>query len=92
MTDFQTWLLDYGYNRLFRVYFFNLPELEIQEEANYVFIKEAIELPDGDILLGLHFIFSYENIEDENPPIEYHKLSEMQLNYYPDDIEHFIGE
>lgn len=87
MTDFQTWLLDYGYDRLFRVWIYHPEENYRDEECNYVFIKEAIELPDGDILLGLHFIFSCEDFDNENPDIEYHKLSETFLAYYPNDIK-----
>lgn len=87
MTDFETWLLDDGYERLFRIWIYNSEEKSWDVECNYVFIKEAIELPDKDILLGLQFIFSLENMEKENPDIEYWRLSQLRLAYYPDDIK-----
>lgn len=87
MTDFQTWLLDYGYDRLFRIWIHHPGENYWEEECDYVFIKEAIELPDGDILLGFHFILDADDLDDENPHIEYWKLSQLQLAYYPDDIK-----
>lgn len=81
MTDFTTWLLDYGYDRIFRMLEFRRPgdwtpyELENkwEDQSRYIdnvykFIKivEAIELPDRDILLGINFINP-----DENPEADY---------------------
>ena len=87
MTDFETWLLDDGYERLFRIWIYNSEEKSWDVKGNYIFIKEAIELPDKDILLGLQFIFSLEDMEKENPDIEYWRLSQIRLAYYPDDIK-----
>lgn len=81
MTDFETWLLDYGYNRIFRVLEFRRPgdwtpyELEnkwedqsryVENTYEFAKIVEAIELPDRDILLGINFIDP-----DENPEADY---------------------
>ena len=86
MTDFETWLLDVGYDRLFRVWIYYSEENYRNEKYNYVFIKEAIELPNKDVLLGLHFICDAEDFNNDNPKIEYYKLSQLQLAYFPEDI------
>lgn len=86
MTDFETWLLDDGYEKLFRIWIYNSEEKSWDVEGN-VFIKEAIELPDKDIFLGLQFISSLEDMEKENPDIEYWRLSQLRLAYYPNDIK-----
>lgn len=92
MTDFETWLLDDGYEMLFRIWIYDSEEKSLDVKCNYAFIRKAIELPDKDILLGLQFIFSSEDLEKENPDIEYWRLSQIRLAYYPDDIEYFISE
>ena len=86
MTDFETWLLDVGYDRLFRVWIYYPEKNYRNEEWYYAFIKEAIELPNKDILLGLHFISDAEDFNDDNPKIEYYKLNQLQLAYFPEDI------
>lgn len=92
MTDFETWLLDDGYEMLFRIWIYNSEKKSWDAKCNYAFIRKAIELPDKDILLGLQFIFSSEDLEKENPDIGYWRLSQIRLAYHPDDIEYFISE
>lgn len=89
MTDFQTWLLDYGYDRLFRAWFYYPLEDYTNDRYEHIFIKEAIEMPDKDILLGVQIISEVEDIDTERPEIEYHKLSNMFLTYNPDDIKEY---
>lgn len=85
-TDLQTWLHDDGDYVLFNVYVkkhiytpyeqeqkFSDESTEELELQNVHMIK-AIELPDGDVLLGFQW-FS----EDENSYIYYYKLSEIRL-------------
>ena len=95
--DFVTFLLDDG-ERLFRyqVYkrIFTPYEVEKKyidqgefEDANYRFgfIKESIDLGNGDFLLGIQEVF------DEWPEgdviLEYYRLSELRLGYYPNDVD-----
>lgn len=72
MTDFETWLLDCGYDRIF--------EMDVQSNigvfCRFFKIKEAIELPDGDILIGFYFIR-----QDESNTIHYKRLSEINFSY-----------
>ncbi len=88
MTDFQTWLLDEGYDRLFRIREYLRPDDWTSVKNimyRFVIIREAIELPNNDILLGLQFVDNYEDMNAENYPIEYRRLSRLQLSYYPED-------
>lgn len=101
MTDFQTWLLDDGYNRIFRMWELrrigDWTPYEIEEkwsdqsqyvsnECMHVTIKEAIELPDGDILLGLQYISEFDDITKDKY-IEYKKLSQIELAFNPEDMK-----
>ena len=67
ITDFETWILDVGFDRTFRMLEYrrvgDWTPLEMEkkwmDQSQYkdnhytlIRIKEAIELPDGDILLG----------------------------------------
>ena len=81
MTDFETWLLDDGYERIFRYLKYRLPgqftpeEMEkkysdqqleyIDTHYEYMKIETAIELPDSDVLLEFHPCFKYEDGEFE---------------------------
>lgn len=51
----------------------------------FVKIKECVELPDGDVLLGLQFILDLEDLSNEDPIINYRKLSQIELLYDPAD-------
>lgn len=102
MTDFETWLHDYG-DRTYRYWIYKrmfTPQEQAEkwsdqcifedEHCNYGIIKEAIELPDGDILLG----FINPDTEEDSVAygyIDYHKLSEIALAYYPLDMEEAYG-
>ncbi len=102
MTEFDTWLADFGKERIFRMLELRRPgdwtpyELDkkftdesryIDNHFTYVMIKEAIELPDGDILLGLAYLGDPSDINLGSTTILYRKLSEIVLEYYPEDDE-----
>lgn len=105
MTDFQTWLLDFGYDRIFRMLEFRRPgdwtprEMEGKwiDQSHYAtdsyeFIKivEAIELPDGDILLGMNYIDPDAGSNEDyvgKDWVHYRKLSQIELLFMPEDME-----
>lgn len=96
VSDWETWMLDFGGDRLFRFYVKD-PVMDPQEATwsrrdyvfTYAFIKESIELPDSDILLGFHIIMSSEDLDVEDPPIAYYRLSNIAIEYHPHDIRQF---
>lgn len=55
-------------------------------------IREAIVLPDNDILLGF-YIMGNDTVDEEDPyqHLEYYKLSEIRMNYSPVDMEDYYG-
>lgn len=100
MTDLETWLLDTGQERIFRLWkykrMFTPYEQEKQfcdesqyesSQASFIIIKEVIELPDKDVLIGYQELFQYSDLEIDNPYIYYVKLSEIVLNYNPEDMK-----
>ena len=86
ITDFETWLLDYG-DRLYRYLVYKrmfTPENESEYEDNHYElcqIAEAIEL-GGDWLLGLRTIGEDCKIYGM---IHYYKLSEIRLAFFEND-------
>lgn len=93
MTDFETWIHDFG-DRIYRYWVYKrmytpyeqaqqfTDESEFKDvECAYGVIKEAIELPDGDVLLG------FGDPSGTVEYIEYFKLSEIQLAYSATDAE-----
>lgn len=98
MTDFTTWLLDND-GRIYRYWVYKrmfTPEEQDakwsdqsvfeDEECNYGIIEEAVELPDGDILLGFRYPTESEDSYSAGY-IDYYKLSEIALAYSPRDAE-----
>lgn len=94
MTDFETWLHDYG-DRIYRYWVYRRMFTPEEQNAKYIdqafyecdeclfgLIKEAIELPDGDILLGI------ADVRDQEC-LEYYKLSELRIAYYGDEVDDF---
>ncbi len=91
ITDFSTWLLDNDgailqyevYKRVFTPHEIHNKFSDQTEFAdtdyNSGIIKEAIELPDGDILLGFLTIFGDEEEIPEEGSMVYYKLSEIRL-------------
>ena len=60
--------------------------------ANLGIIREAIVLPDNDLLLGF-YVPGTETAdeEDEFMHLDYYKLSEIRMKYRPVDMEEFYG-
>lgn len=105
ITDFETWMLDVGFDRTFRMLEYrrvgDWTPLEMEkkwiDQSHYkdnqyvlIRIKEAIELPDGDILLGYIDVTNAEYLEDFDPDKEcvyYKKLSQIEINWFPEDDE-----
>ena len=99
MTDFETWLLDDGYERIFRYLKYRLPGQFTPEETDkkysdqqleyidthyeYMKIETAIELPDGDILFEFQPWYKDECEWDISESLRYIKLSQIELFYYP---------
>lgn len=55
-------------------------------------IREAIVLPDNDILLGF-YIMCADTVDEEDPyrHLSYYKLSEIRMEYRPVDMEEYYG-
>lgn len=102
MKDFNTWFHEVGKKRMFTMWELRRPgdwtpyemEKKFTDESFYkdihgvnVFLREAIELPDGDILLGIKYIYDYDDLEDkpEKEVLHYKKLSQIELEYDPND-------
>lgn len=102
MIDFDTWLHDFGYDHILRMLEFRKPgqytpyemDKKFEDESLYVDthyrhiqIKEAIELPDKDILIGFREINDGMDLEKDwdKSIIYYKKLSEIELTYFPSD-------
>ena len=97
MTDFTTWLLDND-GRIYRYWvykrMFTPAEQEAKwsdqscfedEECSLGRIVEAVELPDGDVLIGFE---SHDMVGGRyEGHIDYYKLSQILLAYYPTDAE-----
>ena len=92
--DIHTWLHDVGEDRVFRLWVFKkmftpyeqdekfLDEsVYVDDTCKFVMIKELIELPDGDLLIG------FQDTDNDNLYLEYYKLSEIRLDYCQSDKE-----
>ena len=82
MTDFETWLHDFGYGNIFRMYelrkpgqftpyevereYIDQPLLYINDNYINIMIVNTIELPDKDILIGYKEIYDKEDILTED--------------------------
>lgn len=103
MTNFETWMLDND-DRIYRYWvykrMFTPRELEEKrrnqscyEDDMYCYgrIEEAVELPDGDVLVA--FSNPADDDDDDRKGILYfYKLSELRLVYDPTDKEEFCDE
>lgn len=110
MTDFETWMLDVGFDRTFRLLEYRRPgdwtpyemEKKYIDESHYkdnhyrfIKIKEVIELPDGDILIGfidVTFAEDFEGYDEDKEWINYRKLSEIELAWNPEDNKNYTSD
>ena len=92
--DIHTWLSDVGEERVFRMWVFKKmftpyeqdekfsdESVYVDDTCKFVMIKELIELPDGDLLIG------FQDADSDNLYLEYYKLSEIRLDYCQSDNE-----
>ena len=92
--DIHTWLSDVGEERVFRMWIFKKmftpyeqdekfsdESVYVDDTCKFVMIKELIELPDGDLLIG------FQDTDNDNLYLEYYKLSEIRLDYCQSDKE-----
>ena len=98
ITDLHTWLLDHNETIIrFLVYkrIFTPKEIEAkyidQDEYtstsyDYGIIKQAIELPDKDVLLGIQTLCEPYDIPEEIN-LTYYKLSELRIYQFERDNE-----
>ena len=97
--DIHTWLSDVGEERVFRMWVFKKmftpyeqdekfsdESVYVDDTCNLVMIKELIELPDGDLLIG------FQDTDSDNLYLEYYKLSEIRLDYCQSDKERLEDE
>ncbi len=101
VTDFATWMLENGFDRIFRLLEKRRPgdwtpyeiEQKFVDESQYVsneyrFVKivEAVEL-NNDIMLGCVDILDWEDVEKlEGKPIHYYLLSNIELSFFHEDM------
>lgn len=102
MTDFETFLQDnsetifryFKYKKVWTPYELDkkFSDESIYENGGYAelaYIRQAIELPDGDILLKMEHTYGPDDIYDEdndhNIIYEYVKLSEISLEEFSKD-------
>ena len=56
----------------------------VDDTCKFVIIKEMIELPDGDLLIGFQ---DADDADSDNLYLKYYKLSEIRLDYCQSDKE-----
>ena len=98
--DFDTWMHDVGEDRTFRMWVYKkmftpyeqhvLSPVESEydnDECYFVRIREVITLPDGNLLLGIQYVYDEEDesATADNCSMEYYKLGEIHLAYFPSD-------
>lgn len=109
ITDFETWMLDVGFDRTFRILEYrrvgDWTPLEMEkkwmDQSQYkdnhytlIRIKEAIELPDGDILIGYIDVTDLEwdgDFDEDKAVINYRKLSQLEICWCPENDEYDNG-
>ena len=112
MTDFETFLHDFADDKIFRIYKYKRMYTPFEQDKKYsdetvfengaypmyVYIRNAIELPDGDILLRMEETLPlYDrdtNDEDDtnDKSFIYEKLSDICIREYDSDNEININE
>lgn len=90
ITDLETWLLDNG-DRIFRYLVYKRMFTPYEQQQAYMdetqfesaryqfgFIEEAIDLGNGEWLIGIREIADNEVLDS----LSYYKLSEIRLSYF----------
>ena len=86
--DIHTWLSDVGEERVFRMWVFKKmftpyeqdekfsdESVYVDDICKYVMIKELIELPDGDLLIG------FQDTDSDNLYLEYYKPTAIPTDF-----------
>ena len=102
--DFETFMHDVGGDRIFQMLIYKKiytpyeQEQKFRDESIYtddsyqdIKIKEVIPI-EGDILLGVHCLYDYDDFDCDKPRIEYHKMSDIELSYNPATEEDYLYE
>ena len=103
-SDFFSFL-ERNKDRIFRFWVYKRLFTPLEQEQKYIdqgefedyhaqtgIIKEAIILPDNDLLLGFYIILDTTVDEvDEHRHLQYYKLSEIRMEYRPVDMEEYYG-
>lgn len=96
ITDFETWLHDVGFDRLFRFLVYKRSYTPYEQEAAFVDqtefesdeyrfgrIEEAIDLGGGEWMLGIR-----EELDDYvSDSVNYYRLSELRISWREADTE-----
>ena len=98
ITDMETWLLDnsdrviryWVYKRMFTPYerkeCFEDESIYDNDECTFAYIREAIDLGNGNWMLGLQPLYDGD---DSLVMLEYRPLSEIAIEYFPSDTKKF---
>lgn len=98
-TDVETFMLDEGFDRIFRLFeykkvytpyeqqqAFTDESMYVSNHAQFIKIREVIDL-GYDHLIGYQVLLSSEDLDIIDPRLEYRKLSDIILEYDPDDAK-----
>lgn len=102
MKNIDNWLKEYIYTTVFRMLEVRKPgqytpyEMENKfidqslykdDHYEHIQIKEAILLPDNDVMIGYRIVYDFDSLGQDwkESIIYYKKLSEIELSYFPDD-------
>lgn len=85
------------YKRLFTPYEMDkafVDETQFEDDWMQVCICEIYELPDKDLLLGVRRLYEEDDwyLCEDKWIIDYYKLSEIRLSYYPNDMSFIIDD
>ena len=61
--------------------------------ASFGVVREVIPLPENDYLLGIAQVFeTLADLREDHAHIDYYRLSEIRLAYYPNEQEDFRND
>ena len=105
ITDLETFMLDEGFGRIFRMLEKRTPgdwtpremsekyinqDHYVNDHYSLIKIVEVVELPDKDVFIGYKQFCDWNDLSEEEYdklPIHYRKLSQIELSYFPEDMD-----
>ena len=100
--DWETFMHDVGGERIFQMLVYKrmytpyeqehkFMDESIYEDSSYtdIIIRETIYI-DSDTILGVQCLFDEEDLDIENPKIEYHSIKDILLSYNPEREKYFF--